>query len=123
MFSFLRRKPRPVEVHRQPTVEFVHEQDGPIERRFKQSLEDDLGSAGVQRAYLVRVSYGKPDSYEVALCLVAREDPAIAAKVGAAFARLFGKDIHLDIKFPSAEQEARLATVCSPFFASKQRAG
>lgn len=122
MFSFLRRRTRSPEVHRQPSVEFVHEQDGPIEQQLKQSLEKDLRSAGVQRAYLVRVSYGNRGSYEVALCLVAREDPAIVTRLGEVFAGLSGKGMHLDIMFISAEQEARLATVCSPFFASERGA-
>ena len=104
-------------------VDFVHEQDGPVEQQFKQALVSHLRSAGVERAYLVHVSYGNPDAYEVALCVIAPEDPAIASRVGAVFAQLFGKDSHLDIMFPSPDQEARLAIVCQPFFNSARGAG
>jgi|GEM_PF-6903992 len=123
MFCFLRNRFRRPEVHRQPVVDFVHEQDGPVEQQFKQSLRNDLRSGGVRRAYLVRVNYGKADSYEVALCLMAREDPALATRVGVVFAQLFGRDTHLDIMFPSPEQETHLAAVCRPFFTSEQDAG
>jgi hypothetical protein len=123
MFSFLRKRRRQPEVHRQPVIDFVHEQDGPLEQQLKQSLRNDLRSAGVQRAYLARVSYGDPGSYEVALCLITREDPALAARVGSVFAQLFGTNSHLDIMFPAPDQEARLAAVCRPFFTAEQDAG
>ena len=116
MFSFLRRRRRRPQEHRQRTIVFVHEQDGPVEKQLKLALLPHLRSAGVRRAYLARVHYGNPTSYEVALCLITNPEPALVARVGEVFAQLFGRDSHLDILFPSADQEARLAEVCQPFF-------
>jgi hypothetical protein len=118
MSSFLRTWRRQPEVHGRPVIDFVHEQDGPREQRFKESLRDELRSSGVKRAYLVRITYGDPDGREVALCLVGQEDPAIVAQVRSVVAHMFGTGSQLDIMFLSRTQETRVAVVCRPFFVS-----
>jgi len=114
---FWSRKQRPTEIHHEPRVDFLGEQDGGPERELKAALTDEfVASASVELAYLARVSYGDPNAYEVALCLHAPEDPVLVERIGRVFAAQFGRAQHLDIMFLTSLDEARLLQVCAPFY-------
>jgi hypothetical protein len=67
---------------------------------------------------LARVDIGGQTS--VALCLKTQFGPdrGLAEKIGSIFKMIFNAEVHLDIMFPSAAQEAELVKVCKPFFVS-----
>jgi hypothetical protein len=95
----------------------VAEQDGPAERELKDALRPVLAeSPHVMRAYLVRVDYGNPEAYEVALCLQAPDDERLVRRVGDTFAKLFGADQHLDTLFLTLAKERDVAQVAAPFY-------
>ena len=118
MLSFLRRAFRkPLEVHRRPKIEFLGEQDGPPERLLKDALREAFtNDAGVERAYLVRVNYGDASRHNVALFVRCPEDARVVRVVGEHFAKLFGREQHLDIGFLDDAQEAEIRRVAVPFF-------
>lgn len=120
--SWLRPKSKkhPQEIH-VPQLRFIGDQDGPPERELKERLADFFRrDQSVKAAYLARISYGDPSRVSVALCLRTQFGPdrGMAEKVGRIFATMFGSHEHLDIIFPTIEQEAALAKVCAPFFSS-----
>jgi hypothetical protein len=91
-----------LELLHQPVINFLCEQDGSPEQLLKRALVTAFDSKGmVDRAYLVRVDYGDPSSYEVALCVVAKEkdQKAILKEVAACFSRIFNRETHLDTLF------------------------
>ena len=121
--GLFKRGPRQPEVLQQPEIRFVCEQDGMHERELKAALEPELAMSGnARRAYLARVEYDKPNAYEVALCIRGPEDTELVRRVGARFATLAGRNVHLDIVFLSESQEAELRNVCAPFYAAGQQA-
>jgi hypothetical protein len=102
---------------RVPSVEFLSEQDGPAEQLLKDRLADYLKSdTGVDAAYLARVRAGGQDS--VALCLrrPSGPDTKVVSAVAAVFKDIFTPDVHLDIIFLNATQEADMTRVCRAFF-------
>jgi uncharacterized membrane protein len=108
----------PLEI-RVPRVQFLGEQDGPTEQLLKDRLSEFFKrDRSVLMAYLVRVDFGGQTS--VALCLKTQFGPdrGLAEKIGAIFKTIFNAQVHLDIMFPTASQEAELCKVCRPFFPS-----
>lgn len=102
-----------------PQLSFIGEQDGVPERELKERLADFFRrDQSVKAAYLARVAYGDPSRVSVALCLRTQFGPdhGLAEKVGKIFASMFGSHEHLDIVFPTIEQETTLTKVCEPFF-------
>ena len=102
---------------RVPKIAFLGEQDGPTEQQLKDRLcEFFKRDRSVHAAYLARVDVGGQTS--VALCLKTQFGPdrGLAEKIGAIFKTIFNAQVHLDIMFPSATQEAELTKVCKPFF-------
>lgn len=115
---FKRPKQRPTEKRIEPTVRFVWEQDGQLERELKGALISTLTRfAAIRKAYLARVDFGAPATYNVVLCVTGPEDVEVVGAVGSVFSR-FDTSLHLDILFLTAEQEAELASVCRPFYAA-----
>ncbi len=104
-------------------LSFVCEQDGTVEREFKQRIVNLLNQySKPYRAYLVRVNYGSRDvSFNVALCFATAnsEDPFILERASEIFQAMFGRYEHLDMIFLSLEQEQKLRKVCTPFFTSQ----
>ncbi len=98
-------------------IRFLREQDGEPERLLKARLVESFKHRDeVQRAYLAQISSDNQSG--VALCLRTRHGPDlnILREVGAIFARLFGRQEHLDILFLKETQESVLKKVCSPFY-------
>ncbi len=114
--KFFGKGRRSPETRTEKKVRFLCEQDGTPERKLKELLAPELISSGVERAYLARVEYGRSTEYEVALCLRAREDPSLVARIAEQFATLFGRHAHMDILFLDDSQEAEVTAVCTPFF-------
>jgi hypothetical protein len=100
-----------------PRVQFLGEQDGPAEQLLKDRLSEFFKrDRRVYAAHLVRLNVGGQTT--VALCLKTQFGPDrdLAEKIGAIFKTIFKANVHLDIMFPSATQEAELVKVCKPFF-------
>jgi hypothetical protein len=119
MSIFDRFRRRRVEVHHRPDIRFVSEQDGPAERELKGALRKVLAETpSVVHAYLVRVDYGNPDAYDVALCIQGPEDERLVRRVGDTFATLFGSDQHLDTMFLTPARQQEIAGVAAPFYSA-----
>jgi hypothetical protein len=107
---------RQPQVHHEPKVTFVCEQDGEPERILKSTLALLLSRRpGIKRAYLARVDYGNPAAYEVALCVSGSEDKILVQEVASTFAAQFGRQSHLDVLFLTHTSEVDLEKVCRPF--------
>lgn len=107
---------------RESHIRFVAEQDGQPERELKSLLCDLFASIdGVQRAYLVRVSYGHATVPSVALALVAEDEikEKIVAAISGIFDSMFNVSQHLDVLFASKSQESEISSVCHPFFSTR----
>lgn len=103
---------------RVPRVMFVGEQDGPVEREFKQRLVEHFGhDRRVGAAYLARVAYSDATPVLVALCLRAEpgQERDLAENAAQIFSSMFGRHEHLDILFLDAQQETELSKVCPAF--------
>jgi hypothetical protein len=103
------------------TVQFLCEQNGPIETALKERLSELFRSGGlIRRAYFVRVTYeerGATTSVALALRTSSgRDEPSLVGPIGAAFASIFGSHEHLDILFVTESQEAKLKAVCKAFY-------
>lgn len=103
---------------RVPQVRFLGEQDGPVEREFKQRLVELFGhDRRVGAAYLARVAYSDATPVLVALCLHAEsgQERDLAENAAQIFSSMFGRHEHLDILFLDAQQETELSKVCPAF--------
>lgn len=116
---FKRNLPKhPQEIH-VPQVCFLGPQDGPSEQLLKDRLSEFFQrDRSVHAAYLARVDVGGQTT--VVLCLKTQFGPdrGLAEKIGAIFRTIFNAQTHLDIMFPTPEQETALTKVCQPFFVS-----
>jgi hypothetical protein len=120
---FKRKRQRPPDARTEPTIQFLSEQDGPIERQFKAELLPALRRAGANRAYLARATFQGSAQSGVVLCLAARESLSLVNEVSAIFGTIFGPHEHVDIVFiADGTQEAALAAVCPPFFVAEEAA-
>jgi hypothetical protein len=113
------KRRRKVEQWRAAGMCCVCEQDGEPESVLKASLCEEFASNDqVRRAYLVRVHYGDPDAYEVALCIRCPEDCRLVRRLGARFAKIFPASVHMDILFLDEQREQELTRVCAPFYSA-----
>ena len=116
MSLFGQRRP---EERTEARVEFLGEQDGPVEQQLKTALSREFAQAPqVLKAYLAKIGFQPAAQTSVALCLNApgADQSAIVKRVSALFAQLFAKAVHMDILFLSNGQEADLQRVCSAFY-------
>jgi hypothetical protein len=112
---------RRVVARREGRVEFVGEQNGPVEDTLKRELILEFATRpDIQRAYLANVGYQPGDEKSVALCIVSEnpDDQLVLLRISDIVRRRFAKNVSLDIIFVSPEQEEDLARVCSPFYRS-----
>ena len=106
---------------REGRVEFLGEQSGSVEDLIKRDLMLEFATRpDIRRAYLAMVGFPPQNETSVALCVVSTrpEDRSLVIRVGEIFRRRFARDVALDILFLTAEQEADLARVCSPFYST-----
>lgn len=113
--DFFRRTP-PARV--EPRIHFVGEQDGENERRLKNELRPLLEQeAGVQRAYLVRVTIPPGEASSVVLGLVSDgENIPLLTRIDEVFKKLAPANVFLDVAFLTEAQEADVSRVCQPFY-------
>ena len=100
-------------------IKFLGEQDGVPERKLKARLADLFSSiSSVTRAYLVRIDYGGPEEFNVALCIRIEAElfDDIDMKINKVFADIFRTDEHLDILLLTENREIALSKVCRPFY-------
>lgn len=110
-------QPSQPEARHEAKLRFLCEQDGEPERILKMALHSLLTRrSNVERAYLARVEYGKPSEDEVVLCLAGPVDQTLVSDVAAVFAKQLSRDLHLDILFLDATNEAEVSKVCRPFY-------
>ena len=115
MGFFGRRKP---EARTESRVEFLGEQNGPVEQKLKLSLSTEFAkSPRVSRAYLARVGFQPENKTSVAVCVISDGDQQqIVNRIGVCFAQVFNKSVFLDILFPNQTQEDDLKRVCRAFY-------
>lgn len=100
-------------------ISFLCEQIGKPEQELKHYLLDLFKkNKEVIRAYLVRVKYDSKNDFNVVLCLKMTSKPSENLEEGISniFAGMFRTDEHLDTLFLSSEEEARLRSICQPFY-------
>lgn len=101
-------------------IEFLCEQDGPVERRLKDALSDIFVSdRAVRRAYLVRIVDRRIGQEGAALCLSIKRrplDPQLSERISDTFACLFGVDAFMDITELSRQTEHTVSRVAIPFY-------
>ena len=102
---------------------FISEQDGDIERKFKDYIASMLLELKKEvRAYLVQIRYGDEYAVHVAICYKFSDDKVderlVLNKTENIFRNMFGINEHLDILFLGHNQEQDLRKVCCPFFTS-----
>jgi hypothetical protein len=100
-------------------IYFAGEQDGPAERKLKDQLVSLMrAEPSVKSAFLAKIHFGDPESFTVCLCIepVGGPDKKIVEKAAAVFKSMAPSTAHLDIIFPSADQQVELSKVCKPFF-------
>ena len=117
---FLRRA---AQARDETRVEFLGEQDGGPESKFKAAVLPVLSrNETVKRAYLARVGFQPHAAKSVALCLAGSLEipPVLLRELANTFAQQFNSASALDILGVSPEQEADLRRVCAPFY---KRAG
>lgn len=106
------------------TIKFISEQDGEVEREFKQKISILLKNQNnLIRAYLAQIRYeNNSDDFNVALCLKIdkKESQYIVEEAGNVFKGMFGRGEHLDIIILDEQQELVLREVCCPFYTSKE---
>jgi hypothetical protein len=105
-------------------VYYLCEHDGTPERQLKDELNQLFQSrTDPAKAYLAVVRYeDAPGPPGVALCVTGvalDERNGLVGQIGIVFARLFNIQQHLDILFPTPEEEVQLSKVCRPFFARR----
>lgn len=104
---------------REGRVEFLGEQSGSSEDLLKRELIlEFVTRPDIQRAYLAKVGFQPQNETAVALCVVSTrpDDRSIVMRVSEIFRRRFAHEDALDILFLTADQEADIARVCSPFY-------
>jgi hypothetical protein len=103
---------------RTPSVHFLGEQDGPVERDLKGRWHPILAARpAVKRAFLARALYAYDAQHVVlALCTGGVPDLELVEDLRAPYAALFSRDCPLDMAFVSPTQESQLAEVCAPFY-------
>ena len=110
---------RPPEVLEPQRIDFVGEQDGPVENDLKSRFRQVFTSTPtVQSAYLARLSYGDQSNFSVGLCIRSSigADQQLRKRLAEIFAEIFRADEHLDILFLREDQEIELRKVCKTFY-------
>ena len=118
-FKNLFGRPALAQPFKQPDLQFVAEQDGPVEQDLKARWMAILSlHPEVQRAYLALGTYDTSQSYQPLLCIRSSRgnDPRLVDQLAAPFKELFSQDCALDIMFISGERETELRQVCHAFY-------
>ena len=106
---------------REERVDYIGEQNGPVEKTLKRELLlEFVTRPDVRRAYLATVRFESEGGPSAAVCIASARpsDQSLIVRVGEICRRLFAKDAVPDVLFVSPEQEAILAQLCTPFYRS-----
>jgi len=102
-------------------VEFLHDQDGPMERLIKQKLSEFFRDVvQVEEAYFARVMYGG-NVQSVALCVYGSPEmdtQLVMRGVQQVYQRAVNTDQGLQTIFLTALQHADVVKVCKSFYRS-----
>ena len=112
-------RPALAQPFKQPRVQFVGEQDGPVEHDIKSRWEPILSRhPEVRSAYLALGTYDQSQSYQPVLCIRSSRahDSRLVDELAAPFKDVFSRDCALDIMFLNADKEAEVRSVCSAFY-------
>jgi len=112
-------RPALAQPFKQPRIQFVGEQDGPIEQDIKVLWTPILlRHLEVERACLALGSHDACQPHQPLLCIRSSraEDPSLVDELAAPFRELFSGDCALDIMFVSGEKESELRQVCHAFY-------
>ena len=102
-----------------PTIQFVGEQDGSVERDLKSHfVELFRHESMVKSAYLARAQHSDRTGVHVTLAIrhSGGEDPNLIPKLATIFSSMFSSHEHLDMMFLREDQEQQLRAVCAPFY-------
>ena len=102
-----------------PTIKFVGEQDGPIERDLKTRFVQVFSHESmVKSAYLARADHSDGTGIHVTLAIShsCGEEPSLIPKLASIFSSMFGSHTHLDMMFLREDQEQQLRAVCAAFY-------
>jgi hypothetical protein len=112
-------RPALTEPFKQPGVQFVGEQDGPVEQDIEARWKPILSRhSEVRSAYLALGTYDQSQSYQPVLCIRSSraDDARLVDELAAPFKEVFSRDCALDIMFLSAEKEVEVRNVCPAFY-------
>ena len=104
-----------------PSVTYLGEQDGPVERTMKARWLPILSMRPeIRRAFLVKASYkGQSDVHVVlALSSTSAPDRRLIDELRVPHAALFSRDCALDMMFLKPAEESDVEKVCRPFYAA-----
>ncbi len=114
------RWPELAEVITPHNVEFIGEQGGPAEERFKARMSYFFGLTPniIKRAYLARLTCDESPGANVVLCL--RHIDSVEHELRRGFRHMFGelrrRGDSYDHMVIDEEQEQKLKKVCKPFY-------
>jgi hypothetical protein len=99
-------------------IQYLAEQDGPIEQQLKAEWRDVLQRLSVPSAYLVRVQLPELSTSSVALMLSKGplDDAKVVAALMPSFKTTMAASQFVDIIFMTQQQEAEVVKVCKPFW-------
>jgi hypothetical protein len=99
-------------------IQYLAEQDGPIEQALKAEWRRVLQQLSVPSAYLVRVQLPELPTSSVALMLSKGplDDAKVVAALMPSFKNAMAGSQFVDIVFMTQQQEAEVAKVCKPFW-------
>jgi hypothetical protein len=108
-----------IDAHTKHDVQFLGEQDGPIEQEIKARWRPIFVTfPDVLRAYLTIASYDQLRTHQVVLCIYSKvgEDQLLINALAQPFREMFNSQTPLDITFISSFQEEDVKKVCKPFY-------
>lgn len=114
-----RSLPDGVSVHHPAVPKFTGEQQGTAADMMSAKFREELVTLPqVQRAYLCKLRYSKPEEDGTAVCLAASsgEDLQVVQALADIIRDNLDASSHMDILFLTPTMEVLLSKVCSPFY-------
>src|SRR5687767_8565376 len=100
------KQPKDAKLIHRKVIEFLYEQDGSNERKFKQAIAPVLKAKGIRRAFLLRARFDKEEE-TVVLGLVGKTDAETIDAISKVFKKETGSSTMLDIMFLDADEEEK----------------
>ena len=112
-------KSKNVEARTEYDIQFLGEQDGPIEQEIKTRWQPILVRfPDVLRAYLAIASFDQLRTHQVVLCIRSNrgKDSHLIDALAQPFREMFSVRTPLDIMFINAARETEVKKVCKAFY-------